>query len=595
MRADDYRSRPSVGLTVAPQECNHAARKSDMHILPDLNARMSMFAPEGLFNEHTTLAARSLSPVCQLSMHQESRIRSTQRRVQMHAALLSRPDTSPLQVSQPNSHHPPSTMDTIEADYLVIGAGAMGMAFVDTILSDTDRTIAIVDRYARPSGHWTVAYPYVRLHQPSAFYGVNSRNLGQNQVDQVGWNKGLGELASRDEVCSYYDGLMHQTFLPSGHVTYYPKHEYTGEGVFKSILTGKAYRAGSNTCIVDATFMKVKVPSMSPPAYGVASGVQLVTPNDLPSMQRQYGNYTVVGAGKTGIDACLWLLANGIDPSSITWIMPRDSFYMERSTIQPRSLVADNAGPRLEAANHSIMAASSVDDLMDRLIASQQLLRLDDGVTPTMFRCATVSLAEFEQLKKIQSIVRKGRVTHISQQEVTLQRGSYSPVHDTLFIDCSADGLAKLTPVPVFQKNLITLQSVRWCQQVFSAAFIAHVEATYSDSQTKNDLTRVIPHPNEVMDYPLALLQSHLNNLRWNSRPATHKWLQEARLDYFRALAPPVPADPIAAEDYFEKVGAQIMALCAKLRELLLAMPAEDAERARVQLEGFDESLRSNL
>jgi hypothetical protein len=259
-------------------------------------------------------------------------------------------------------------MDTIEADYLVIGAGAMGMAFVDTILSDNDKTIAIVDRYARPSGHWTVAYPYVRLHQPSNFYGVNSRNLGQDQIDQVGWNKGLGELASRDEVCSYYDGLMHQTFLPSGRVTYYPKHEYSGHGVFTSVLTGKAYRAGSNTCIVDATFMKVKVPSMSPPAY------------------------TVVGAGKTGIDACLWLLANGINPSSITWIMPRDSFYMERSTIQPRSLLADNTGPRLEAVNGSIMAASSVDDLMDRLIASQQLLRLDDEVLPTMFRCATVSL-----------------------------------------------------------------------------------------------------------------------------------------------------------------------------------------------------------
>jgi hypothetical protein len=505
----------------------------------------------------------------------------------MHAALLSHSDTISLEVSQHNSQHSHGTMDTIEADYLVIGGGAMGMAFVDTILSDTDKTIAIVDRYTRPSGHWTVAYPYVRLHQPSAFYGVNSRNLGQDQIDQVGWNKGLGELASRDEVCSYYDRVMHHTFLPSGRVTYYPKHEYSGHGVFKSILTGRTYRAGSKTCIVDATFMKVKVPSMSPPAYEVASGVQLVTPNDLSSAQRQYDNYTVVGAGKTGIDACLWLLANGIDASSITWIMPRDSFYMERSTIQPRSLLVEDSGVRLEAANISIMAASSVDDLMNRLVASQLLLRLDDGVTPTMFRCATVSLAEFEQLKKIQSIVRKGRVTRIDQQKVILQHGSYSPVHDTLFIDCSADGLAKLSPIPVFQKNLITLQSVRWCQQVFSAAFIAHIEASCTDEATKNEFTRVIPHPNEVMDYPLALLQSHLNNLRWNSRPATHKWLQEARLDYFRALAPPVPADPVAAVDHFKKVGAQVIALCAKLRELLLAMPAEDAERAKVQLGGF--------
>ncbi len=26
-----------------------------------------------------------------------------------------------------------------------------------------------------PGGHWTRAYPFVRLHQPSAYYGVNSR------------------------------------------------------------------------------------------------------------------------------------------------------------------------------------------------------------------------------------------------------------------------------------------------------------------------------------------------------------------------------------------------------------------------------------
>lgn len=130
-------------------------------------------------------------------------------------------------------------MEPIKADYLVVGAGAMGMAFVDTILTDTDKTVAIIDRYARPSGHWTVAYPYVRLHQPSAFYGVNSKHLGDDQIDQVGWNQGLCELASRDEVCSYYDLIMRQTFLPSGRVTYYPKHEYTGEGSFHSILTGK--------------------------------------------------------------------------------------------------------------------------------------------------------------------------------------------------------------------------------------------------------------------------------------------------------------------------------------------------------------------
>ena len=195
------------------------------------------------------------------------------------------------------------------ADYLVIGAGAMGMAFVDTLLSDTKATVVMVDRYARPGGHWTTAYPYVRLHQPSAFYGVNSRPLGEDKIDQVGWNKGLAELATVDEVCAYYSIVMHQTFLPSGRVTYYPKHEYTGEGTWRSLVTGKAFYVGKETTIVDATYMKVKVPSMSSPSHEVSTNVKLVTPNDLPKTDRPFGGYTVVGAGKTGIDACLWLLA----------------------------------------------------------------------------------------------------------------------------------------------------------------------------------------------------------------------------------------------------------------------------------------------
>ena len=37
---------------------------------------------------------------------------------------------------------------TLNVDYLVVGAGAVGMACADTILTESDATIAIVDRYA---------------------------------------------------------------------------------------------------------------------------------------------------------------------------------------------------------------------------------------------------------------------------------------------------------------------------------------------------------------------------------------------------------------------------------------------------------------
>lgn len=127
-----------------------------------------------------------------------------------------------------------SRVHTIEADYLVAGAGAMGMAFVDTLVTESDARVVLVDRNHQPGGHWTMAYPFVRLHQPSAFYGVNSRGLGSGSIDQVGWNAGLFELATAGEVCAYYDHVMRRQLLPTGRLTYFPMSEYRGEGRFGS-------------------------------------------------------------------------------------------------------------------------------------------------------------------------------------------------------------------------------------------------------------------------------------------------------------------------------------------------------------------------
>lgn len=89
------------------------------------------------------------------------------------------------------------------------------MAFVDTLLTDTDATMIVVDRRHRPGGHWNDAYPFVRLHPPSALYGVESRPLGSGRIEQSGPNRGLLELASGAEILDYYDRLMRERLLPS--------------------------------------------------------------------------------------------------------------------------------------------------------------------------------------------------------------------------------------------------------------------------------------------------------------------------------------------------------------------------------------------
>jgi cation diffusion facilitator CzcD-associated flavoprotein CzcO len=51
----------------------------------------------------------------------------------------------------------------LKADYVVVGAGAMGMAFTDALVEHADVSVVLVDRRHSVSGHWLNAYPFVRL------------------------------------------------------------------------------------------------------------------------------------------------------------------------------------------------------------------------------------------------------------------------------------------------------------------------------------------------------------------------------------------------------------------------------------------------
>jgi cation diffusion facilitator CzcD-associated flavoprotein CzcO len=82
-------------------------------------------------------------------------------------------------------------VEPLETDYLVIGLGAMGMEFADTLLTESQASVIFVDRHDRPGGHWNDAYPLVRLHAASANYGLNSTPLGEDTIDQVGLNRGI--------------------------------------------------------------------------------------------------------------------------------------------------------------------------------------------------------------------------------------------------------------------------------------------------------------------------------------------------------------------------------------------------------------------
>src|SRR4051794_24955212 len=114
----------------------------------------------------------------------------------------------------------------LETDYLVVGAGASGMAFVDALIEQSSADVIMVDRRHRPGGHWHDAYPFVRLHQPAACYGVSSTDLGADRIDALGNNAGMYELSSAAQICSYFAEVMDRVLLPSGQVRFLPMSEY---------------------------------------------------------------------------------------------------------------------------------------------------------------------------------------------------------------------------------------------------------------------------------------------------------------------------------------------------------------------------------
>ncbi len=459
-------------------------------------------------------------------------------------------------------------LEPIEADYLVVGAGAAGLAFADQLLNETDATIALVDRRHRVGGHWNDVYPFVRLHQPSANYGVNSRPLGSGHKDSFGFNAGLDELASGAEVVSYFETVMQQQMLPTGRVQFVPMSEYRPTGEVVSLVSGAArpVKAGK---IVDATIHSPSIPATRTPTYNVAPGMICAPINDLPKLARAGHRIVIIGAGKTGMDACLWLLANGASPDTITWIVPRDSWMFNRANFQAGQDRLIDVARFIADEVECIEQASSIDDVFDRLEARGAVLRLDPTIKPTMHHCATVTEGELAVLRSIRNIVRLGRVVAIEAHQIVLEKGAIPTDCDTVHIDCSASAIVGAAARPVFAGNQICLQNLRLCQPVFSAALIAHVEATRTDDAEKNAICVPVPMPSDPVGWLHMMAEELPCRLRWGAIEDIVAFMASSRLD---SVAPRManlrPTDTAELAE-LDRYSRNIEPAMAKLKVLL--------------------------
>ena len=424
----------------------------------------------------------------------------------------------------------------LEADYVVVGAGAVAMAFADTLLDESEATMILVDRRDRPGGHWNDAYPFVRLHSASMYYGVNSRELGGRRIETAGFNRGHLELATGPEICAYFDQVMRHRFLPSGRVTYLPMSEYGDDGVATSRVTGARTRLKARRRVVDATHSDTRIPSIDPAGFPVSTGVTCIAPNDLPRTASGDGGFVVIGAGKTAMDVAIWLLEHGVDPEEIMWIRPRDGWVYNRRHLQPSLELFADTVEGLTAEMESARDAISIADLFHRLEAAKALLRIDPNVEPTMFRCAMATEAEVELLGRIRNVVRLGRVHRIDDDCITLEHGSVPTSRGAIHINCTAQGIATRPSAPVFQDGRIVLQCVIHCWLTLSSAFIAYIEATRSDDSEKNGLARPIPLASEPLDWARLRLLEARNDAAWAEHPDIAAWFEKARLDSFSGM-----------------------------------------------------------
>jgi hypothetical protein len=411
-------------------------------------------------------------------------------------------------------------------DYLVVGAGTATLSFVDTLLSRRkDVTFIIVDRNSAPGGHWTTAYPFVKLHQPSASYGVNSMPL--SYLDKKGrepWDQ--NDRASGKQICDYYEKVVRK-FEATGRVRTYFDANYEGEAKDVESNHSNSNNYNDPTALIKHTISdrngqiihiectkivrsetNVRVPSMRAglPFPIDESVVKSIPLNCLPANigeEHAHKKYIVIGGGKSGTDAIMYLITKGkIRHYQITWIVPRPAWYlvsdkMQTTTKPGRIFWRDSAvllfTPLLEANS-----APEIFLNMEKLGVTQRVDTTDPQV-PCVFKGATLNQSEMDELRKIphENVVKnKGRVTSITPNEVVFANGEhsipFSPA-DTLVVDCTADNLydylAFEDGFQIFNLHKIRIGPItNFLNPSHTSSQIGFLESEYSDTAAGDEV-----------------------------------------------------------------------------------------------------------
>ena len=368
------------------------------------------------------------------------------------------------------------------------------MSFVDALIdTNHDCDVVMVDRRHVPGGHWNNTYPFVQLHQAAACYGVNSQPLGTDHLDNLGLNAGLYERSHGVQICDYFRRVLDEHHLASGQVRFFPMSNYLGletqDLAFIAALTGVT--------------TEVKVRRVCRRRSLSRTDDPITTHAVVRDRRRRPMRFRERAAQRRGACDRLHDHRRRQDRLRRVHLAPRERCRpgphpmgagprrvdMEPAFLQPLELVTDT----IDGVSRCVEAsaeAGSIDDLFARLEASDQLLRLDEQVTPTMYHGATVTIAELKLLRTIENVVRLGHVKTIGPDQIVLERGTIPTDRGQLHVDCSAAGLGKAPARPIFAPDRITLQCIATVFPTFNAAVIGYLEASRGDDEVAKSRPR---------------------------------------------------------------------------------------------------------
>jgi len=110
---------------------------------------------------------------------------------------------------------------------------------------------------------------------------------------------------------------------------------------------------------------------------------------------------------------------------------------------------------------------------------------------------------------------------------------------------------------------------VRSYQPVFSAAFIAHIEASRKVEEEKNRLCGVVALPNHDTDFLRFTAAFMMNQYNWGQDKELRDWLLNNRLDGFSKLVKGIDKDDTEKVKIMERLRANSFPAMSKLQSFL--------------------------